>query len=748
MQITGYDSPTHDRFDSGYPTAPVNNNDSGFIGINNDWSGVTWAASNSQKSFPLLSPDHYVVARHFGGAASIRSFDQFANLQTGNQQSIENIGYGIALSEGAPGDLSIGTLTEAMQNVKRYAILDLNTSSTTNSNNYANLDLLIYGHGGNATNSTRVAAAPFLYNVGYPNSGEYFLTSRTGVQLQTFDSGSPVFADYTNPNGDSELALIGNHAAIDTVNGYNLHNFLGTYQIMAALQSFMNDDGRSLRVTGNPSYTWVGSSSTEIAKNSAWGLGGNPNNTGASSDRYVLFNPVSAASQSINVNSNYELRGLYFKSFAGTNPFTFSGSSTLTIGRGGITNYDADQQAFTANLQLGTSQYWDAGIGGLAIVNLNTNGNLLEIDSAGASAISGNISGAGSLALSDGALTLSGSSSYTGATWAHSGNLQVTGSIASSSALVLGSPAVLSGTGTVPTIEGTGTISPGNSPGILTTTAVDPSGGLDFDFEFSAASAPDFTAPSASINDLLRITAATPFENNLTANNEISVYLDVASLSAGQQFLGGFFTDENTDFIEAIKNAQVTTYLADPTGNVTFNGQTYSADTNPLGLVLSTILQTANFGSGPISGRILQLQVVDQTNYADWKLYNNLSGNDALNTADTDGDGIAQLLEFALGGNPNINDRSILPTHALVEDAGSSYLELSVTRPKDLQGVTYTPLTTADLSSWPSDSTGIADDSPIPSDNGDGTETLNYRRSQAVAGAEQGFLRVEVSETP
>jgi len=89
-----------------------------------------------------------------------------------------------------------------------------------------------------------------------------------------------------------------------------------------------------------------------------------------------------------------------------------------------------------------------------------------------------------------------------------------------------------------------------------------------------------------------------------------------------------------------------------------------------------------------------------------------------------------------------------LPTHALVEDAGSSYLELSVTRPKDLQGVTYTPLTTADLSSWPSDSTGIADDSPIPSDNGDGTETLNYRRSQAVAGAEQGFLRVEVSETP
>ncbi len=743
MQITGYDSTTHDRFVSGYPAAPVNNNDSGFIGINNDWSGVTWAASNSQKSFPLLSPDHYVVARHFGGDASIRSFDQFANLQPGNQQSIENIGYGIALSEGALGDLSIGTLKDAMQNVKRYAILDLNTSSTTNSNSYAGLDLLIYGHGGSATNSTRVSAAPFLYNVVYPNSGEYFLTSRTGVQLQTFDSGSPVFADWTNPNGDSELALIGNHAAVGV--NYNLHNFLGTYQIMAALQSFMNDDGRSLRVTGNPSYTWVGSSSTEIAKNGAWGT---RNSTGASSDRYVLFNPASAGSQSINVNSNYELRGLYFKSFAGTNPFTFSGSSTLTIGRGGITNYDADQQAFTANLQLGTSQYWDVGIGGLAIVNLNTNGNLLELDSAGASAISGNISGAGSFALSGGTLTLSGTSSYTGATWVHSGNLVVSGSIASSSALLLDSPALLSGTGMVPTIEGTGTISPGNSSGILTATSIDPSGGLDFDFEFTAASAPNFTSPSASINDLLRITAITPFENNLTANNEISVYLNVASLSAGQQFLGGFFTDENTDFIDAIKNAQVTTYLADPTGNVTFNGQTYSADTNPLGLTLSTILQTANFGSGPISGRILQLQVVDQTNYTDWKLYYNLSGNDALNTADTDSDGIAQLLEFAFGGNPNINDSSILPTHALVEESGSSYLELTVTRPKDLQGITYAPRTTSDLTNWLSDSTGIADDSPTPSDNGDGTETLIYRRGQAVAGVDQAFLRVEISETP
>ncbi|MDG1300662.1 MAG: hypothetical protein P8R37_03650, partial [Opitutae bacterium] len=117
-------------------------------------------------------------------------------------------------------------------------------------------------------------------------------------------------------------------------------------------------------------------------------------------------------------------------------------------------------------------------------------------------------------------------------------------------------------------------------------------------------------------------------------------------------------------------------------------------------------------------------------------------------TADTDDDGINQLHEFAFGGDPNVNDISILPTHSLLEDSGSTYLEITLTRPKNLQGVTYMPQTTTDLSSWPSDSTGIADNNPTPIDNLDGTETLTYRRSQAAAEAEQAFLRVEISETP
>ncbi|MFT5837299.1 MAG: hypothetical protein ACI9ZV_000803 [Candidatus Azotimanducaceae bacterium] len=142
----------------------------------------------------------------------------------------------------------------------------------------------------------------------------------------------------------------------------------------------------------------------------------------------------------------------------------------------------------------------------------------------------------------------------------------------------------------------------------------------------------------------------------------------------------------------------------------------------------------------------IEAEIPDLTTLSEWKIDHSLYGADADNNADTDLDGISQLLEFALGGDPNVSDISIQPTHTLTEDGGNTYVELTITRPKNLQGITYTPLTATDLSSWPSDSTGIVDDTPTPSDNGNGTETLIYRRGQAVAGTGQAFIRIEVSE--
>jgi autotransporter-associated beta strand protein len=750
MQITGHNSTINDRFSSGYPDAPVENAAPTFIGVNNDWTGVPWSTGDARKSFAFLSPEHYLVARHFGGSSEIRAFDQTDNLQTQTELGVESTGFGIVLSEGAPGDLSIGTLTEPMNSVKRYPVLDLNSGSSTNSSNsYEGLALLVYGHGGSTTASTRIAATSLINNTDYSNDGEFFLTSRATIQLEDKDSGSPVFADWTNPNGDPELAVIGNHAAIDETLGYNLHSFLGTHQIMASLHSFMNDDGRALRVVGNPIATWVGSSSTLIERNVAWGFRGSPTGTGNTSDKYVRFDPATATSSSVTVNTNYNLRGLYFKS-SGTSDdgFTLSGTATLTIGRGGITNYDNDTQIFSADLALGSPQYWSIESGAVSLAALNNNGHLLEIDGSGSTSLSGAISGSGGLSLNNGTLSLSGTSSYTGATWIHGGTLNLSGDISTSGSLALGSRGQLSGTGTAPSVSGSGTVTPGNSPGILTIASLDPSGGLDFDFEFTTAGIPDFDNPTSSLNDLIRITGGTPFATNMDATNRIRVFLNVGSLSDGQTFDGGFFTDLSSDFLSAVSNAVFEVYLADAGGSVAFGGQTYSLYDGPYRLAASTRSQDADFGSGVVSGQIMRLTVEpDPTDYAGWKLFYNLTGNAALDTADDDADGVALLEEFALGGDPTVNESNLLPTVTITEDTGSSYLEIILTRPQGLQDITYTPQTTEDLDNWPNDSTGIAEPNPSPTDNGDGTETLVYRRSQAIDSSARAFMRVKFDIT-
>ena len=142
-----------------------------------------------------------------------------------------------------------------------------------------------------------------------------------------------------------------------------------------------------------------------------------------------------------------------------------------------------------------------------------------------------------------GTLTLSGTSIYTGATTVNAGKLLVDGSIASSSGVTVNAGATLGGHGNVSNISGGGTIAPGNSPGILTATQLDPSGGASFLFELTQSGSPTYSNAAASGNDFLHLTGATPFASALTSANVITVDFSGASLSAGEIFRGGFFTD-------------------------------------------------------------------------------------------------------------------------------------------------------------------------------------------------------------
>jgi hypothetical protein len=114
------------------------------------------------------------------------------------------------------------------------------------------------------------------------------------------------------------------------------------------------------------------------------------------------------------------------------------------------------------------------------------------------------------------------------------------------------------------------------------------------------------------------------------------------------------------------------------------------------------------------------------------------SFRDRFNDADPDRDGVLNLVEYALGGDPTVADRSILPKL----EADGADLVLSFTRPIGLSDVSYDFEYSADLETW----TPAAVQSEVPVNNEDGTEFVQVRAAGVLAGESRGFLRLVVEE--
>lgn len=612
--ITGFTSAANDRFSSGFSAAPVANTNPAFVGLGYDWSGVGWSTDTPTKGFGFITPRHYLVARHFGGATTIRLQTADGTLLTGTQAAVTATGYGFVFS-GTTGDLSIGRLVAPLPSsasIARYGVLDLNTSSTTNSA-YNGQPLLVYGRGPTSASSPRIGAAT-VNGTTLSGAESWVSTSYADVQLQSGDSGSPIFVPWTNANGGRELTILGNNAGTD-FSTLNVFNYLANSTVMGVVNGITTADGFALRVVGSPAQAWQGGSGSP-AQQTHLSRGANWSGASVPTDRYVRFDGDDTSFRSITVNAATNLRGLAFTTTnSGTLGFTFSGTSTLTVGRGGIVNYDTARQTFTAPLSLGAPQYWDVGPGGVTSADVATNGSLLEIAGSGTARIEGTVSGSGGLALSGHRLELAGASMSTGTTWVHAGTLALSGTLAATPGVVLGTTGTLAGTGRITTgpISGAGLVSPGASPGILTAPSVDPSGGLDFAFEFTRLGAPTWGDAFASGNDVLRLTGSTPFLGTLTASNTIDVLLGFSSpLLAGALFQGGFFTDADADFMAALDNASFAYWLADPGGAFTFNGIAYSPYAGPLTFTRSTVPLTAAFAGGSEPGYVLQFVAVPE----------------------------------------------------------------------------------------------------------------------------------------
>lgn len=488
LQPIPYDSEVNDRFISGFPTNPVPNTSSSFIGDGFDWSGMAWSTNffpgtgNHYKGYAMLSPVHFTAAWHYelGNefTTGIRVLGQDGEVYTQSNQSMTSLGQGIVLL--GTNDLALGTLVAPITsptNIVRYAVLDLHTSSTsTNLTAYTGLEVLLTGRGTTTAGSPRgaVTTVSSMFNNGGDASQPLLITSRDDVELQLGDSGFPAYHRWTNPNGGQELTVLGVNSATGTT--INAISFLATPAGIAAANAVMVPDGWAVRVVGDPTRTWQGGSGgptnrDKLNFNQNWAQNASP------SDQYVVFDGNATGWRNLELGGDVEIRGIYFVEANPGSNFVINAGNTLTTGRGGITNYDpVNRQIFSNNVALATHQNWDGGGGGITTYGtIQNNGFLLVVDGQGTNRFEGAISGGGGLTLAGGALELTGANTYTGRTLVAAGKLvagSATGSATGSGPVLVQNQALLAGSGVISglvEVASGGMLSPGvDSVGQLT----------------------------------------------------------------------------------------------------------------------------------------------------------------------------------------------------------------------------------------------------------------------------------------
>jgi autotransporter-associated beta strand protein len=241
--------------------------------------------------------------------------------------------------------------------------------------------------------------------------------------------------------------------------------------------------------------------------------------------------------------------------------------------------------------------------------------------------LSGGLKGSGEFnKIGSGTVRVGDSTEFTGTLNVNEGKLVVDGALASGSTTVVGNGGLLGGSGKVGAISGAGTVGPGNSPGILTATSVNPTAGTDFKFEFTALN-PTYTSATASGNDLLHLTSnSSPFAGGaFSSGNIISIYLNSStindSLLAGQNttFSGGFFVDGSYELAAALSPASFayyTTSAALGTGAaVDYSGVSYYLLDSAIAAkttLSNTAVTGAGFATGTVSGTLLTFNAVPE----------------------------------------------------------------------------------------------------------------------------------------
>ena len=276
--------------------------------------------------------------------------------------------------------------------------------------------------------------------------------------------------------------------------------------------------------------------------------------------------------------------------------FPLAANQTLTLNTGGLIKSGGGAAGVISNTAGNVTGGLTTGGAAELVVRTATSADTLVIASPILNSSTGGLTKSG-----PGTLTLGGANAYTGVTTVLDGTLLVNGSIATSSGTALSSDATLGGSGKVGPISGSGILAPGNAnPGILTAPSLSATNEMFFPFEFSLAN-PVYGNAAASGNDVVRLTGTQPFVMRLTAGNVIRIDFLGVALSDGALFTGGFFLDSATATAADISGAAF---------GATLNGAEL---TSGLGVEFNALVPvTADFGQGPVEGRVMQVRIVPE----------------------------------------------------------------------------------------------------------------------------------------
>lgn len=229
---------------------------------------------------------------------------------------------------------------------------------------------------------------------------------------------------------------------------------------------------------------------------------------------------------------------------------------------------------------------------------------------------------------------------------------------------------------------------------------------------------------------------------------------DLAGLTLSDGTLSPVFSSSVLAYAVVMPNA-TTSFTVAPTAagslaSVTVNGTVVASGAASPSIAFSgnsatvSIVVTAQDGT---TSKTYTLNINRYVSFLNWAAANNLSSTSY--TADTDGDGIPNLLEYAFNSNPASADKNILPTLAgTLNPADSKHYFTYTYRQLIVPGtMSYVIERSANLNSWSAVAAQNLQQVGAATATGDGvTEVVTFRLLPALEdGPEANFVRLKVT---